>query len=312
MLKQTCSLLTYYVMNVITVVIQNLKFIIPALCILISCYFGDYVFIVAMGVFLLQAKAIKNIAYEKIVLDDPTHTNLSMFHSEYWHRFCKTAKLMTKFSVFYLLLFALDAFNWNDTFINKRYTENLALDNLWPCLLSGWNYVLVLLVAFMTWVIMTPIKLVFGSTEILMLEWYPITNRWKHASDITLHLADPYKPIKGKKDQLIREMTMFTDALNGSGFQSLSVNTHVISGKLWELLIKVKLSDAVVDVNKKPKNWLVITVYKFAVYINQCGLKRKSYKQYRNLMAEQRFENNHIVKIHYNDKPRKRESILIK
>ncbi|WP_206748091.1 hypothetical protein, partial [Vibrio lentus] len=230
---------------------------------------------------------------------------------QYWHRFCKTAKLMTKFSVFYLLLFALDSFNWNDTFINKNYSENLALENLWPCLLSGWNYALVLLVAFMTWVIMTPIKLVFGSTEILMLEWYPITNRWKHASDITLHLADPYKPIKGKKDQLIREMTMFTSALNGSGFYSLSVNTHVISGKLWELL-KITLSDAVIDVNKKRKNWLDFTVYKVAIYVNQCGLKGKSYQQYRDLIGKQRFENNHIVKIRFNEKPIKRESVLIK
>ncbi|CAK2518396.1 conserved membrane hypothetical protein [Vibrio crassostreae] len=311
MLKQTCSLLTYYVMNVITVVIQNLKFIIPTLCILISCYYGDYVFIVAMGVFLLQAKAIKNIAYEKIVLDEPTHTNISMFHSEYWNRFCKTAKLMTKFSVFYLLLFALDSFNWNDTFINKRYSENLALENLWPCLLSGWNYALVLLVAFMAWVMITPIKLVFGSTEILMLEWYPLTNRRKHASDITLHLADPYKPIKGKKDQLIREMTMFTSALNRSRFHSLSVNTHVISGKLWELL-KITLSDAVIDVNKKRKNWLDFTVYKAAIYINQCGMKGKSYQQYRDLVGKQRFENNHIVKIRFNEKPIKRESVLIK
>ncbi|MEZ8947449.1 hypothetical protein AB4562_08975 [Vibrio sp. 10N.222.54.A1] len=311
MLKPTFTLLTDYVMNVITVVIQTLKYIIPTLCILLSCYFGDYVFIVAMGVSLVQAKAIRNIAYEKIVLDDPTHMNLSMFHSEYWHRFCKTAKLMTKFSVFYLLLFALDSFNWNDTFINKNYSENLALENLWPCLLSGWNYALVLLVAFMTWVIMTPIKLVFGSTEILMLEWYPITNRWKHASDITLHLADPYKPIKGKKDQLIREMTMFTSALNGSGFYSLSVNTHVISGKLWELL-KITLSDAVIDVNKKRKNWLDFTVYKVAIYVNHCGLKGKSYQQYRDLIGKQRFENNHIVKIRFNEKPIKRESVLIK
>ncbi|MEZ8945287.1 hypothetical protein AB6E30_14670 [Vibrio sp. 10N.247.311.12] len=311
MLKPTFTLLTDYVMNVITVVIQTLKYIIPTLCILLSCYFGDYVFIVAMGVSLVQAKAIRNIADEKIVLDDPTHMNLSMFHSEYWHRFCKTAKLMTKFSVFYLLLFALDSFNWNDTFINKNYSENLALENLWPCLLSGWNYALVLLVAFMTWVIMTPIKLVFGSTEILMLEWYPITNRWKHASDITLHLADPYKPIKGKKDQLIREMTMFTSALNGSGFYSLSVNTHVISGKLWELL-KITLSDAVIDVNKKRKNWLDFTVYKVAIYVNHCGLKGKSYQQYRDLIGKQRFENNHIVKIRFNEKPIKRESVLIK
>ncbi|WP_412500566.1 hypothetical protein [Vibrio cyclitrophicus] len=311
MLKPTFTLLTDYVMNVITVVIQTLKYIIPTLCILLSCYFGDYVFIVAMGVSLVQAKAIRNIAYEKIVLDDPTHMNLSMFHSEYWHRFCKTAKLMTKFSVFYLLLFALDSFNWNDTFINKNYSENLALENLWPCLLSGWNYALVLLVAFMTWVIMTPIKLVFGSTEILMLEWYPITNRWKHASDITLHLADPYKPIKGKKDQLIREMTMFTSALNGSGFYSLSVNTHVISGKLWELL-KITLSDAVINVNKKRKNWLDFTVYKVAIYVNHCGLKGKSYQQYRDLIGKQRFENNHIVKIRFNEKPIKRESVLIK
>ncbi|WP_133152393.1 hypothetical protein, partial [Vibrio lentus] len=84
MLKPTFTLLTDYVMNVITVVIQTLKYIIPTLCILLSCYFGDYVFIVAMGVSLVQAKAIRNIAYEKIVLDDPTHMNLSMFHSEYW------------------------------------------------------------------------------------------------------------------------------------------------------------------------------------------------------------------------------------
>ncbi|MEZ9244816.1 hypothetical protein AB4179_11270 [Vibrio lentus] len=305
MLLKIYSAFTYCVMSVITLVINNLKYIVPTLCFIAICYLSSYGLIAAMVGFFFQAKAIVRIANEKIVLDDPKHTSTSLFHSQYWKRFCDTGKLLAKFSTFYLLVFAVQEFDWIDTIIEKRYSNLTNLEYLWICLLSGLNAVLVNVILFMGWVTLSPIKLVLTRSELLMLEWYPLMNRWNRSPDITLHLEDPYKPIKSKNKQLIKEMIMFTDALHDSGFHSLSINTHVISPRLWELL-KISLNGAVVvDVNKKHKNWLDIKVYKFAIYINQCGLKGKSYREYRDLMANQKFENNHIVKIHYDGKPKK-------